>query len=156
MRTRNIVTTLAAIAIAPLVLFGSGAANAQTMNGNQQTAQPSYSSTTNTPNTTNNTPNYSTDDTMPSNMSNSTSSTTGSMMNSSKLTGIYRVGSRGQNVKTLQSFLQKQGNYKGAIDGIYGPRTRMAVRTFQRKHSLVADGIVGLSTEDVIYQMQST
>jgi Transglycosylase-like domain/Putative peptidoglycan binding domain len=31
-------------------------------------------------------------------------------------------------------------------DGIYGPRTRRAVRAFQRKHGLVADGIAGPQT----------
>lgn len=48
--------------------------------------------------------------------------------------------------KTVQTKLKKWGYYKGAIDGIYGPKTKEAVRYFQRKNGLAADGIVGPKT----------
>ncbi|MEH2200933.1 peptidoglycan-binding domain-containing protein [Nostoc sp.] len=55
-------------------------------------------------------------------------------------------GSRGQAVRDVQSALQRLGFYKGAIDGIYGPRTSTAVATFQRSHRIVGDGRVGALT----------
>lgn len=48
--------------------------------------------------------------------------------------------------KTVQTKLKNWGYYKGAIDGIYGPKTKEAVKSFQRKNGLVADGIVGKKT----------
>ena len=89
-------------------------------------------------------------------MSNSTSSY-GSMMNNSlNSMPLLSMGSRGQNVRAVQSFLKNQGLYNGAIDGIYGPRTQSAVRSFQRRHNLVADGIVGSRTENAIHRIQPT
>ncbi|MEC4881152.1 MAG: peptidoglycan-binding domain-containing protein [Scytonema sp. PMC 1070.18] len=155
-KTKSIVTTLAAIAMAPAVLFGSGVARANTTQGNQQTAKNLYSSTTKTSNTISSSSNTSNNST-PSKMSKLASLNSSSVMNNSlKLMGILRVGSRGQNVKTLQSFLNKQGLYKSAIDGIYGYRTQAAVKTFQRRHNLVADGVVGSRTENLINKMQVT
>ncbi|MFQ6773009.1 MAG: spore cortex-lytic enzyme [Clostridia bacterium] len=49
-------------------------------------------------------------------------------------------------VKTIQTKLKNWGYYKGAIDGIYGTGTRNAVKAFQRKNGLTADGIVGSAT----------
>jgi soluble lytic murein transglycosylase-like protein len=46
----------------------------------------------------------------------------------------------------LQVALRAQGLYLGPIDGIVGPRTVAAVRTFQRTHGLRATGIADLST----------
>jgi LysM repeat protein len=46
----------------------------------------------------------------------------------------------------LQVALRAQGLYLGAIDGIVGPRTVAAVRTFQRVHGLRVTGIADLST----------
>jgi len=48
---------------------------------------------------------------------------------------------RGQSVRLLQ---EKLGRV--AVDGIFGPNTRSAVQSFQRKKGLVADGIVGPKT----------
>lgn len=56
---------------------------------------------------------------------------------------ILRIGTRGTDVKEVQSLLMSLGYYFGSIDGIYGPMTANAVRTFQRSFGLVADGIVG-------------
>ena len=48
--------------------------------------------------------------------------------------------------KTVQTKLKRWGYYKGNIDGIYGPKTKEAVKYFQRKNGLSADGIVGPKT----------
>jgi peptidoglycan hydrolase-like protein with peptidoglycan-binding domain len=43
-------------------------------------------------------------------------------------------------VTQVQTALQQQGNYAGAIDGIWGPQTQAAVQSFQQSHSLTATG----------------
>lgn len=48
--------------------------------------------------------------------------------------------------KTVQTKLKRWGYYTGAIDGIYGPKTKEAVKYFQRKNGLAVDGIVGPKT----------
>lgn len=48
--------------------------------------------------------------------------------------------------KQIQTKLKRWGYYTGAIDGIYGSKTRQAVRYFQSKNGLVVDGIVGSKT----------
>jgi peptidoglycan hydrolase-like protein with peptidoglycan-binding domain len=56
-----------------------------------------------------------------------------------------RRGSRGSDVVVLQSQL----NFRGASlkqDGIFGPLTNRAVRSFQRTSGLAADGVVGRRT----------
>ncbi|MBR5947338.1 MAG: spore cortex-lytic enzyme [Clostridia bacterium] len=55
-------------------------------------------------------------------------------------------GSRGELVKQVQTKLKNWGYYTGAIDGIFGSGTESAVKSFQRKNGLTADGIVGQKT----------
>lgn len=57
-----------------------------------------------------------------------------------------RRGSRGELVKKVQTRLKKWGFYNGAVDGIYGQKTESAVKAFQRRNGLTADGIVGKKT----------
>lgn len=57
-----------------------------------------------------------------------------------------RKGSRGTEVKTLQETLNKKGNYGLATDGIFGAKTEVAVKDFQKKNNLGVDGIVGPKT----------
>lgn len=52
-------------------------------------------------------------------------------------------GSRGGNVKTVQDKLNALGFNCGAVDGIFGPKTKAAVVSFQRANGLAADGIIG-------------
>ena len=58
----------------------------------------------------------------------------------------YRMGSSGEQVRTIQTKLKNWGYYSGAVDGIYGAQTAKAVEYFQRKNGLTADGIVGPAT----------
>ena len=46
-------------------------------------------------------------------------------------------------IKEVQTRLKKWGYYTGAVDGINGPKTIAAVKAFQRKYGLTADGVVG-------------
>lgn len=59
---------------------------------------------------------------------------------------LLKYGSRGTEVRTVQTKLKNWGFYKGKVDGIYGWRTALAVRAFQRKHGLRVDGVVGNET----------
>ncbi len=59
---------------------------------------------------------------------------------------LSKIGSRGQEVRNIQTRLKKWGYYSGAVDGIYGTATRDAVKAFQRKNGLTADGIAGPAT----------
>lgn len=59
---------------------------------------------------------------------------------------VYKQGSSGATVKTIQQKLKNWGYYTGAVDGIFGAKTKAAVQYFQRKNNLTADGIVGAKT----------
>lgn len=59
---------------------------------------------------------------------------------------VLKQGNTGTDVKTLQKKLKNWGYYKGSIDGIFGPKTKEAVKYFQRKNNLTVDGIVGKKT----------
>ena len=61
-------------------------------------------------------------------------------------TAVLKQGSNGGEVKELQRRLKEWGYYKGAVDGIYGKGTVEAVKAFQKKNGLVADGIAGIET----------
>jgi len=55
-------------------------------------------------------------------------------------------GSQGDEVIQIQTKLKNWGYYNGAIDGIYGTGTFNAVKNFQRKNGLTADGVAGSQT----------
>ncbi|MHB8172031.1 MAG: spore cortex-lytic enzyme [Thermincolia bacterium] len=59
---------------------------------------------------------------------------------------VINQGTRGDDVRTLQSSLKTLGYQVGAIDGVYGGQTRAGVIAFQKDFKLVADGIVGSGT----------
>lgn len=61
-----------------------------------------------------------------------------------------KVGSKGNTVKDLQTFLKGVGLYTGAIDGDYGPKTLSAVQQFQGAQGIKTDGIVGPITQGKI------
>ncbi len=59
---------------------------------------------------------------------------------------LSKYGSRGNEVIQIQTKLKRWGYYNGSIDGIYGSQTLAAVKYFQRKNGLTADGIAGTKT----------
>lgn len=58
----------------------------------------------------------------------------------------YKKGSSGAVVSQIQTKLKNWGYYAGDVDGIYGSATERAVRAFQRKNGLTADGKAGAQT----------
>ena len=64
---------------------------------------------------------------------------------------VLKRGSRGNDVRTIQYYLNFLAFFNDRLveitpDGIFGPATENAVRTFQREYGLTADGIVGRAT----------
>ena len=59
---------------------------------------------------------------------------------------LSKYGSRGDEVKKIQTKLKNWGYYTGEVDGIYGVNTEKAVKNFQSKNGLKVDGIVGDET----------
>ena len=53
-----------------------------------------------------------------------------------------------EEIKTIQKKLKNWGYYSGEVDGLYGEKTTAAVKYFQRKNGLTADGIVGSRTAE--------
>src|SRR5436305_10301560 len=53
-------------------------------------------------------------------------------------------------VAALQVALKAEHLYRGSIDGIAGPQTVGAVRSFQSKHHLTVDGIAGPQTRHAL------
>jgi hypothetical protein len=43
---------------------------------------------------------------------------------------------RGSSVREIQMRLARAGYYRGPIDGVMGPRTRYAIRAYQRSHNM--------------------
>lgn len=56
---------------------------------------------------------------------------------------LSKYGSTGTEVTNIQTRLRAWGYYSYNVDGIYGWRTVEAVKWFQSKHGLAADGICG-------------
>ncbi len=65
---------------------------------------------------------------------------------SAPCSALSKVGSRGTEVRNIQTRLKAWSYYFYTVDGIYGWRTEEAVKKFQRKHGLVVDGIAGPAT----------
>ena len=59
---------------------------------------------------------------------------------------LSKLGSRGNEVRQIQTKLKQLGYYNGSIDGIFGSNTQKAVIAFQKNCGLVADGIAGPKT----------
>lgn len=63
---------------------------------------------------------------------------------------LSKRGSTGTEVRNIQTRLKQWGYLDGAVDGIYGKQTETAVKKFQTKHGLTADGIAGPATLEKI------
>ena len=59
-------------------------------------------------------------------------------------------GSSGDEVIQIQNKLKQWGYYNGAIDGSYGSKTYQAVKNFQAKNGLTADGVAGMKTLEAL------
>ncbi|MBQ8556124.1 MAG: peptidoglycan-binding protein [Clostridia bacterium] len=64
---------------------------------------------------------------------------------------VLRPGAKSEAVRTLQAKLRELGYYTGSRDGVYGDSTTAAVKAFQKKHGLYADGIAGEATLKKLY-----
>lgn len=59
---------------------------------------------------------------------------------------LSKLGSKGNEVRKIQSKLKELGYYKESVDGIYGIATQKAVRSFQKNCGITSDGIAGPKT----------
>ena len=66
-----------------------------------------------------------------------------------------RNGMSGDEVKTIQQALITLGYLRGTADGIFGNNTENAVRKFQKKNKLTADGLVGAKTKELLLSKAS-
>lgn len=69
---------------------------------------------------------------------------------------VLRRGSTGSSVEQVQFWLSDLAQFDSSlvrvsVDGSYGAATERAVRAFQRKQNLTADGVVGQTTWNVLY-----
>lgn len=62
-----------------------------------------------------------------------------------------RKGYQGDDVKSVQKRLKELGYYTGSIDGKYGSGSMTAVKAFQSKHGLTADGLAGSKTYAILF-----
>ena len=63
----------------------------------------------------------------------------------------YKKGSSGAMVTQIQTKLKSWGYYTGTVDGVYGSGTERAVRAFQQKNGLTADGVAGRQTQELLF-----
>lgn len=61
---------------------------------------------------------------------------------------------RGDDIFTLQERLLELGYDAGRADGIFGPQTELALRSFQRDYGLHVDGVCGPGTLRALRQLQ--
>ncbi len=64
-------------------------------------------------------------------------------------------GSEGEDVRALQLRLTELGYAPGDADGKFGSGTREAVKAFQKRNGLSADGIAGKQTQAVLYSPEA-
>lgn len=62
-----------------------------------------------------------------------------------------RLGSTGDEVRSLQKRLKELGYLSGSADGDFGTNTETAVKAFQARAGLTADGVVGARTKEKLY-----
>ena len=87
-----------------------------------------------------------------SSSSGSTSSGSASSNSStSDLTRTLRRGYTGADVTKVQNRLKELGYYTGTVDGVYGLGSMAAVKAFQEKNGLTADGLAGTKTFEKLF-----
>ncbi|MGH8501032.1 MAG: peptidoglycan-binding protein [Gammaproteobacteria bacterium] len=65
---------------------------------------------------------------------------------------LLKVGGKGEDVRRVQTRLKELGFNPGRTDGAFGAATEAAVRAFQNRVELLADGIVGPSTLKALFE----
>lgn len=73
----------------------------------------------------------------------------------SQRSGMLRLGSKGADVRNLQSLLTTAG-YAVKIDGDFGNTTKNAVMAFQSRNGIAVDGIVGPETQQALSGVRAT
>ena len=68
------------------------------------------------------------------------------VVRNAEVLALSKYGSRGEEVRQIQTKLKRWGYYSGNVDGIYGSGTLAAVKNFQKKNGLKGDGIAGTKT----------
>lgn len=66
-----------------------------------------------------------------------------------KGTPLLKEGSKGNRVKSLQKALNKLGN-KLVVDGIFGEKTKEAVKKLQKEAKITVDGVYGNNTANAL------
>jgi peptidoglycan hydrolase-like protein with peptidoglycan-binding domain len=70
-----------------------------------------------------------------------------SRSSSKKAAGAAASAKSGKySTREIQQALKNAGFYEGSVDGKIGPKTRGAIKEFQRVHGLKDDGVVGRQT----------
>ena len=60
--------------------------------------------------------------------------------------GLSKMGSRSEEVRSIQKALSDKGYSVGGVDGIFGTKTKNAVIRFQKDNGLTPDGVAGPKT----------
>lgn len=63
-----------------------------------------------------------------------------------------KKGSRGSEVKELQQALKNKGYNVGVVDGIFGTKTDIALKSYQKSLGVTADGILGSWVKGVLFE----
>ncbi|MEI7031240.1 peptidoglycan-binding domain-containing protein [Streptomyces pratensis] len=63
---------------------------------------------------------------------------------------VMGVGNGGEAVKRLQNSLRLCNGQSIAVDGVYGAKTRDAVKNVQRRYRITVDGVYGPQTRDAM------
>ena len=69
---------------------------------------------------------------------------------------VLKNGSKGDEVKKLQSELKKKGYFTSEVTGYFGSMTEAAVKRFQTKTKLTSDGVAGAGTIKALFGTAGT
>lgn len=67
-----------------------------------------------------------------------------------------RLGDEGQAVRDLQKALKNQGYFSAYVTGTYGEITEAAVKAFQQRNGLKADGVAGPATQNLLFNTSAS
>lgn len=86
------------------------------------------------------------------NLAGNVTSLAGSVSNLQSAAASLLLGASGKSVGDLQARLKELGLFQGEPNGNFGPSTVEAVRAFQIKNGLMADGVVGGQTRALLFK----